>query len=172
MLSGDLYKYSVPNGPQNGEMRSSLSKPNLRISKDSIPEHRQANAEPITKKLVEMGMTGLYKVDTAKRKLFIEEKLKEFARDGEVQDAFAERLEECGWNTALKNYAKGLIREKGLGQVTPEDLEEIEEKVQAKGMNTVPLAIKDEIFLEIVTMLRDERLLPPEKKYNPDLGKY
>jgi enhancer of yellow 2 transcription factor len=138
-----------------------------------------ASTDPLNKpiqkqqtRLISEHLGPLYNVDVAKRKLFIDQKLKEFERDTEVGKRFEERLKEVGWHTEMKNYCKGLIREKGLNNVRAEQMAEIEEKMMIKGKNVVPLGVRDEILMDIVTMLREEGLLNKEKKYKQDLDKY
>lgn len=111
----------------------------------------------------------LNKVDIAKRKLYVENKLKEYERDGEVGRLFEEKLRECGWEEEMRSYCKGLIRQEGLDKV---QAAELEEKMQVKGKNVVPMSVREEMFQAVVHMLREERLLAKDKKYKPESQPY
>lgn len=111
----------------------------------------------------------LNKVDIAKRKLYVENKLKEYERDGEVGRLFEQKLHDCGWEEEMRNYCKGVIRKEGLDKV---QAAELEEKMLVKGKNSVPMSIREELFDTVVHMLREEGLLTKEKKYKPESQPY
>ena len=111
----------------------------------------------------------LNKVDVAKRKLYVERKLTEFERDGEVGRLFEQKLRDCGWEEEMRNYCKSIIRAEGLDKVQAADLEE---KMQVKGKNLVPMSVREEMFEAVVQMLREEGLLTKEKKYKEDSQPY
>lgn len=112
------------------------------------------------------------RVDIAKRQLYINNKLNEFERTEEVSQAFDQMLRESGWHEELKNYAKGLIRQKGIGSMDTDTMAEIEQKVTIKGKNTVKISVRDELFNEVVRALREEGVLPEEKRYRREIEPY
>lgn len=112
------------------------------------------------------------KVDIAKRQLYISNKLNEFDRSEEVSQAFDQMLRESGWHEELKNYAKGLMRQKGIGRMDAESLADVEQQVAIKGKNTVKMAVRDELFNEVVRALREEGVLPEEKRYRREIDPY
>lgn len=114
----------------------------------------------------------MQKVDLAKRQLYVANKLKELERDGEIAKVFDEKLRASGWHESLKNYCKHEMRKVGLGRMTVEKLQEVQEMATIKGKNTVPLAIRDEVFNEVVRSLVEEGIMPPEKRYKREIGEY
>ena len=111
----------------------------------------------------------LNRVDVSKRKLYIENKLREYEREGEVSSMFEERLRECGWEEEMMNYCKSIIRKEGLDHVK---VEELEEKMMVKGKNIVPMGVREEILSNIVGLLTEDGLLSKEKKYKQDVSPY
>lgn len=102
------------------------------------------------------------KIDIAKRRLFVQEKLEEFEKETDLSEVLDTKLRNSGWNELMKNYAKGIIRQEGLDSV---QVDQLEERMMVKGKNCVPVEIRDEILHEIVKMLREEGLIPKEKRY-------
>lgn len=99
-------------------------------------------------------------VDIAQRKLFLEQKLRESREEQRLEEYLRQRLIEVGWKDELKNHCKGrlllildIIRRKGLEKVT---VEELVEELTAKGKQTVPLQIKEELLGKIKTYFEDE----------------
>lgn len=114
----------------------------------------------------------MHKVDLAKRQLYVANKLKELEREGEIAQVFDEKLRASGWHESLKNYCKHEMRKVGIGRMTVEKLQEVEEMAMVKGKNTVPMSIREEVFNEVVRSLVEEGVMPPERRYKRDIGEY
>ena len=63
------------------------------------------------------------------------------------------RLIECGWKEQLKNHCKDIIRRKGLEKVS---VEELVEDLTAKGKNTVPTKVKEDLLSKIKNYFEEE----------------
>lgn len=64
-----------------------------------------------------------------------------------------QKLIECGWKDELKRFCLAIIRQKGLEQVSLEDLVE---ELMPKGRALVPTAVKEDLLNKIKTFLEND----------------
>merc|ERR1712002_95915 len=78
---------------------------------------------------------------------------KSLVEDGErdkLKELLRERLIECGWRDQLKSHCKEVIRQKGLKNITLDDLVA---EITPKGRTLVPDQVKKELLQRIRTFL-------------------
>jgi len=81
-----------------------------------------------------------------KMKASINQKLVETGEKERLKELLRTKLVECGWRDEMKNYAREVIKSKGLENVTVEDL--INE-ITPHGRAAVPAQIKAELLQRI-----------------------
>ncbi|XP_064466700.1 transcription and mRNA export factor ENY2-like [Ornithodoros turicata] len=84
----------------------------------------------------------------------INQKLLESGERDRLKELLRTRLIECGWKDQLKAHCKEVIKEKGVENVTVDDL--IAE-ITPKGRATVPDSIKRELLQEIRKFLAEQQ---------------
>lgn len=87
-------------------------------------------------------------------KASINQRLIETGERDRLKELLRTRLIECGWKDQLKAYCKEIIREKGVENVSVDDL--IAE-VTPRGRATVPDIIKRELLHQIKNFLMDQQ---------------
>jgi len=86
-------------------------------------------------------------------KTSIEQRLIESGEKERLKEHLRCRLNECGWRETLKLHAKEVIKEKGLSNLTVEDLVK---EITPKGRQTVPDVVKKELLVKIQTFLAQQ----------------
>lgn len=84
----------------------------------------------------------------------INQKLIESGERDRLKELLRTRLIECGWKDQLKAYCKEIIREKGVENVSVDDLVAA---VTPKARATVPDIIKRELLNQIKTFLIEQQ---------------
>ncbi|XP_077504127.1 enhancer of yellow 2 transcription factor-like [Amblyomma americanum] len=82
----------------------------------------------------------------------VQDPMKSFTR--RLKELLHTRLTECGWKDQLKAYCKEIIREKGVENVS---VEELIAAVTPRARATVPDIIKRELVHEIKNFLLDQQ---------------
>ncbi|XP_042894070.1 transcription and mRNA export factor ENY2-like [Penaeus japonicus] len=85
----------------------------------------------------------------------INQKLVETGEKERLKDMLRQRLTECGWRDELKEHAKDIVRERGLQQVTVDDLVK---EITPQGRDLVPDTVKRELLAEIKNFLAAQSL--------------
>ena len=84
----------------------------------------------------------------------INQKLTETGEKERLQEMLRNRLNECGWRDDLKEYAREIVKDKGIDNVTVDDLvAELTPKARA----SVPDDVKKELLQHIRTFLQDTK---------------
>ena len=83
----------------------------------------------------------------------INQKLTETGEKEKLKEALRERLIECGWKDDLKQYAKEIVKERGVDNVTVDDL--ISE-LTPHARKTVPDEVKKELLERIRNFLTED----------------
>ncbi|XP_075559719.1 transcription and mRNA export factor ENY2-like isoform X1 [Dermacentor variabilis] len=86
-------------------------------------------------------------------KASINQRLIESGERDRLKELLRTRLIECGWKDQLKAYCKEIIREKGVENVSVDDLIAA---VTPRGRATVPDIIKRELLHQIKNFLMDQ----------------
>eukprot|EP01112_Ceratiomyxa_fruticulosa_P020416 TRINITY_DN6943_c0_g1_i2.p1 TRINITY_DN6943_c0_g1~~TRINITY_DN6943_c0_g1_i2.p1 ORF type:complete len:106 (+),score=14.26 TRINITY_DN6943_c0_g1_i2:169-486(+) len=86
--------------------------------------------------------------DTTERKLraTISAKLQESGERERLKEFLRAKLVECGWRDDMKNYSREIIKQRGLENITVEDL--IQE-ISPHGKSTLPPSIKADLLQRI-----------------------
>ncbi|XP_037499034.1 transcription and mRNA export factor ENY2 isoform X1 [Rhipicephalus sanguineus] len=87
-------------------------------------------------------------------KASINQRLIESGERDRLKELLRTRLIECGWKDQLKAYCKEIIREKGVENVSVDDLIAA---VTPRGRATVPDIIKRELLHQIKNFLMDQQ---------------
>ncbi|KAF4030021.1 Transcription factor e(y)2 [Phytophthora infestans] len=83
----------------------------------------------------------------------ISERLVQSGEKERLKELLRHKLVECGWRDEMKLHCKDVIRNKGIDQVTVEDL--IEE-ITPKGRASVPKEVKDDLLEKIKAFIEKE----------------
>jgi len=83
----------------------------------------------------------------------IEQRLVESGEKERLKEHLKNRLTECGWREELKLYAKEIVQERGLEDVTHEELVR---EITPRGRHLVPDSVKKELLLKIQTFLSQQ----------------
>ncbi|KAG6616259.1 transcription and mRNA export factor ENY2 [Phytophthora cinnamomi] len=83
----------------------------------------------------------------------ISERLVQSGEKERLKELLRLRLVECGWRDEMKLHCKEVIRNKGIDQVTVEDL--IEE-ITPKGRASVPEDVKNDLLEKIKAFIEKE----------------
>eukprot|EP00088_Acartia_fossae_P030875 TRINITY_DN31848_c0_g1_i1.p1 TRINITY_DN31848_c0_g1~~TRINITY_DN31848_c0_g1_i1.p1 ORF type:complete len:103 (-),score=20.67 TRINITY_DN31848_c0_g1_i1:426-710(-) len=86
-------------------------------------------------------------------KTSIEQRLIESGEKERLKEHLRCRLNECGWRESLKLHAKEVIKEKGLSNLSVEDLVK---EITPKGRQTVPDVVKKELLVKIQSFLAQQ----------------
>uniref|UniRef100_K3W6G0 Transcription and mRNA export factor ENY2 n=1 Tax=Globisporangium ultimum (strain ATCC 200006 / CBS 805.95 / DAOM BR144) TaxID=431595 RepID=K3W6G0_GLOUD len=76
----------------------------------------------------------------------ISQKLVESGEKERLKELLRHKLIECGWRDEMKQHCKEVIRNKGIDQVTVEDLVE---EITPRGRVSVPESVKTDILEKI-----------------------
>ncbi|RLN53448.1 hypothetical protein BBJ29_007027, partial [Phytophthora kernoviae] len=83
----------------------------------------------------------------------ISERLVQSGEKERLKELLRLKLVECGWRDEMKLHCKEVIRNKGIDQVTVEDL--IEE-ITPKGRASVPEGVKNDLLEKIKAFIEKE----------------
>ena len=83
----------------------------------------------------------------------INQRLTETGEKEKLQEMLRIRLVECGWKDELKDYARGIVKEKGIDNVT---VDELVAELTPKARATVPDDVKKELLESIRNFLADD----------------
>ncbi|XP_076325351.1 transcription and mRNA export factor ENY2-like isoform X1 [Tachypleus tridentatus] len=100
------------------------------------------NTSPQDKKLKDLQM-----------KTAVNQKLIETGERERLRELLRTRLIECGWKDQMKAYCKDIVKEKGVENVTVDDLVA---EITPKGRALVPDAVKRELLQRIRTFLAQQ----------------
>ncbi|TGZ38687.1 hypothetical protein CRM22_011267 [Opisthorchis felineus] len=84
---------------------------------------------------------------------YINDRLNRTGEREKLKDLLRTRLNECGWREELKNHCREVIRNRGLENLTVDDLVT---EITPVGRRMVPDAVKQELIDEIRTFLNKE----------------
>jgi len=87
-------------------------------------------------------------------RITIEQRLVESGEKEKLKEHLRNRLTECGWREELKLYAKEIVQERGLADITHEDLTK---EITPKGRALVPDSVKKELLVKIQTFLAHQQ---------------
>lgn len=76
----------------------------------------------------------------------INNKLVETGEKERLKERLKNRLTECGWTDDMKAHAREIVKERGLEQIT---VDELVRAITPKGRDTVPTSVKQELLSEI-----------------------
>jgi len=93
------------------------------------------------------------KMKEAQMKTTINQRLVETGEKERLRDLLRTRLTECGWRDQLKAHAKEVVKQKGLEQVT---VEELVQEITPKGRALVPDSVKIELLQRIRNFLASQ----------------
>ncbi|XP_023228028.1 transcription and mRNA export factor ENY2-like [Centruroides vittatus] len=88
-----------------------------------------------------------------KMRSVINQKLVESGERERLKELLRTRLVECGWRDQLKAYCKDIVKEKGVENVTVDDLVA---EITPKGRELVPDSVKRELLQRIRTFLSQQ----------------
>ncbi|XP_066986695.1 transcription and mRNA export factor ENY2-like [Macrobrachium rosenbergii] len=83
----------------------------------------------------------------------LNQKLIETGEKERLKDMLRQRLTECGWRDELKEHAKDIVRQRGLQQITVDDLVK---EITPQGRDLVPDTVKRELLAEIKKFLASQ----------------
>ncbi|XP_064105611.1 transcription and mRNA export factor ENY2-like [Macrobrachium nipponense] len=83
----------------------------------------------------------------------LNQKLIETGEKERLKDMLRQRLTECGWRDELKEHAKDIVRQRGLKQITVDDLVK---EITPQGRDLVPDTVKRELLAEIKKFLASQ----------------
>jgi len=83
----------------------------------------------------------------------INQKLIETGERERLKELLRTRLIECGWRDELKQYCKEIVRQKGLENITVDDLVA---EITPKGRALVPDQVKKELLQRIRTFIAQQ----------------
>jgi enhancer of yellow 2 transcription factor len=83
----------------------------------------------------------------------INQKLIETGERERLKELLRTRLIECGWRDELKQYCKDIVRQKGLENITVDDLVA---EITPKGRALVPDQVKKELLQRIRTFIAQQ----------------
>lgn len=83
----------------------------------------------------------------------INQRLTESGEKERIQELLRVRLIECGWREDLKSHARGMVREKGVDNVTVDDLVA---EITPKARSSVPDEVKKELLDHIKSFLSEK----------------
>ena len=83
----------------------------------------------------------------------INQRLTETGEKEKLQEMLRIRLVECGWKDELKDYARGIVKEKGIDNVT---VDELVAELTPKARASVPDDVKKELLESIRNFLADD----------------
>ncbi|KAH7491303.1 hypothetical protein PRIC1_014192 [Phytophthora ramorum] len=83
----------------------------------------------------------------------ISERLVQSGEKERLKELLRLKLVECGWRDEMKLHCKEVIRNKGIDQVTVEDLVE---EITPKGRATVPEDVKNDLLEKIKAFIEEE----------------
>lgn len=87
-------------------------------------------------------------------KAAINQKLLESGERDRLKELLRTRLIECGWKDQMKAHCKEIIKEKGVENVTVDDLVA---EITPKGRASVPDSIKRELLHQIRSFLAEQQ---------------
>eukprot|EP00794_Sanderia_malayensis_P018631 gene18631-20513_t len=87
----------------------------------------------------------------------INQKLTESGEKERLQEMLRLKLIECGWRDELKSYCRSIVQQKGIDNVTVDDLVE---DITPKARAMVPDDVKKELFQRIKTFITEKSELP------------
>eukprot|EP00695_Tsukubamonas_globosa_P001994 TRINITY_DN307_c0_g1_i1.p2 TRINITY_DN307_c0_g1~~TRINITY_DN307_c0_g1_i1.p2 ORF type:complete len:100 (-),score=7.24 TRINITY_DN307_c0_g1_i1:72-371(-) len=90
------------------------------------------------------------KLKDARTRAAIYEKLTETGEKERLKELLRQRLTECGWKAELKAYCNEIIKNKGLEQIT---VEELVAEITPRGRATIPDHVKAELLQRIRTFI-------------------
>nr|CAH8865532.1 unnamed protein product [Trichobilharzia regenti] len=90
---------------------------------------------------------------TTRIRAYINEKLESSGEKEKLKDLLRTRLGESGWKETLKSHCRDVIRDRGLENVTVDDLVA---EITPIGRRMVPDAVKEELLEEIRSFLSKE----------------
>ena len=82
----------------------------------------------------------------------INQKLTETGEKERLKEVLRQKLVESGWRDEMKAYCKEVIKNKGIDQITVEDLVE---EITPKGRATVPESIQADMLQRIRGFLQE-----------------
>ena len=83
----------------------------------------------------------------------INQRLTESGEKERLQELLRVRLIECGWRDQLKDHARVMVREKGVDNVTVDDLVA---ELTPKARSSVPDEVKKELLDHIKSLLSEK----------------
>ncbi|KAL7645077.1 UNVERIFIED_CONTAM: hypothetical protein RMT77_003455 [Armadillidium vulgare] len=89
----------------------------------------------------------------AQVKTEINQKLVETGEKEKLKEMLRKRLTECGWRDQMKEYAKARIHERGISQIT---VDELVNDITPRGRDLVPDIAKRELLAEIKEFLSNQ----------------
>ncbi|XP_076325354.1 transcription and mRNA export factor ENY2-like isoform X3 [Tachypleus tridentatus] len=93
------------------------------------------------------------KLKDLQMKTAVNQKLIETGERERLRELLRTRLIECGWKDQMKAYCKDIVKEKGVENVTVDDLVA---EITPKGRALVPDAVKRELLQRIRTFLAQQ----------------
>ncbi|ELU06256.1 hypothetical protein CAPTEDRAFT_156347 [Capitella teleta] len=93
------------------------------------------------------------KVRDEQMRNMINRKLVESGERERLKELLRERLIECGWRDQLKAHCKDVVRQKGLENITVDDLVA---EITPKGRSLVPDQVKKELLQRIRSFLASQ----------------
>jgi len=96
---------------------------------------------------------GDTKLQNTQLRATINQKLIESGEREKLKDLLRTRLIECGWRDQLKIHCKEIVRQKGLENITVDDLVT---EITPKGRALVPDQVKKELLQRIRTFLSQQ----------------
>lgn len=94
------------------------------------------------------------KVKDAQMKTAINQKLTETGERERLKELLRTRLIECGWQDQLKAQCKEIVKDRGLENVT---VDELVQELTPKGRSSVPDSVKRELLQRIRTFLAQQQ---------------
>ncbi|CAH8615626.1 unnamed protein product [Heterobilharzia americana] len=91
--------------------------------------------------------------EKSRLRAYINERLNRSGEKEKLKDLLRTRLSECGWSEELKNHCRGVIQDRGLDNLTVDDLVA---EITPVGRRMVPDAVKQELLDEIRSFLSKE----------------
>ncbi|GAA53113.1 chromatin assembly factor 1 subunit B [Clonorchis sinensis] len=119
-------------------------------SRRSIPACSEHN---LMRQIIRRQMKPLLRDEKSRLRSYINDRLNRTGEREKLKDLLRTRLNECGWREELKNHCREVIRNRGLENLTVDDLVT---EITPVGRRMVPDAVKQELLDEIRTFLNKE----------------
>ncbi|CAH8603798.1 unnamed protein product [Schistosoma intercalatum] len=91
--------------------------------------------------------------DKSRLRAYINERLSRSGEKEKLKDLLRTRLSECGWSEELKSHCRDVIRDRGIENLTIDDLVA---EITPVGRRMVPDTVKQELLDEIRSFLSKE----------------